>query len=135
MGILSKIQEESDFEIVDEFIQHYGMMIDSLEVVILSIKDKKRYKKGIDEIFRVIHNLKSASSYLGIEQMKKMCELVEETISVARELDGPASDELVDWLLLISDQLRCWYENLIDDEDLQQVNRHIIKIPLRLEQI
>lgn len=133
LGVLSEMQEEFDYEIVDEFLQHFGMMLDSLEGVIVSLKQQERYKNGINEIFRVAHNLKSASSYLKIEPLQKLCELVEETISVARELDGPASDEFVDWLLLVSDQLNAWYSDISEDGELEHINKQIIKIPLDME--
>ncbi len=133
MGITTQIQEEIDYEIIDEFIQHFGMMLDTLESVIISLEQENRYKQAINEIFRVMHNLKSASSYLKIEPMRKMCELVEETISVARELEGPASAELMDWLLLASDQLKNWYDDIVNDNKLSPTNKKIIRIPLEME--
>ena len=62
MGIRSELDANFDFEIVDEFLDHYSMMVDSMEVMIIDLSKPNMYVRSINELFRVFHNIKSASS-------------------------------------------------------------------------
>jgi len=52
----------------------------------------------------------------------------------ARTLNGPASEEFIDWLLLISDQFEIYRKDIENDaEYFSMLNPLIIKVPLDLE--
>ena len=57
MGIKSDLENNFDFEIVDEFLDHYSMMVESMEIMIIDLSKPSIYKRSVDELFRVFHTL------------------------------------------------------------------------------
>ena len=56
MGIRSDLDANFDFEVVDEFLDHYSMMVESMEIMILDLSNEEMYRRSVDELFRVFHN-------------------------------------------------------------------------------
>ncbi len=129
MGIRSDLDANFDFEIVDEFLDHYSMMVESMEVMIIDLSKPKMYKRSTDELFRVFHNIKSASAYLKIIPMNKLASFVEDTLEELRKKDSPVTKETVDWLLEISDMFAAWYDDLKADNELSHVKFSLLKLP------
>ena len=129
MGIKSDLDANFDFEIVDEFLDHYSMMVDSMEVMILDLSKIGMQKRSIDELFRVFHNIKSASGYLRIEPMTRLSTLVEDALEELRKQDGPVNEETINWLLAISDMFACWHEDFKQDANLSKIKYSLLKIP------
>ena len=84
MGIRSDLDSNFDYEIVDEFLDHYSMMVDYMEVMILDLKKPNKYEQSVNELFRVFHNIKSASGFLKIVQMSKLSAFVEDALEQIR---------------------------------------------------
>jgi len=129
MGIKSDLDANYDFEIVDEFLDHYSMMIDSMEVMILDLSKANMQKRSIDELFRVFHNIKSASGYLKITPMSRLATLVEDELEQLRSSTRPVNEETINWLLQISDMFSTWQQNFKMDEELAKVQFSLLKIP------
>jgi len=129
MGIRSDLDASFDFEIVDEFLDHYSMMVDSMEIMILDLSKPGMQKRSIDELFRVFHNIKSASGYLQITPMTRLATLVEDELEQLRSKPDPVNEETVNWLLEISDMFAKWHDNFKLDEELAKVRYALLKIP------
>jgi len=129
MGIKSDLDSRFDFEIVDEFLDHYSMMIDSMEVMILDLSKINMQRRSIDELFRVFHNIKSASGYLQIAPMTRLSTLVEDELEQLRSKTEPVNDETITWLLEISDMFAQWHDDLKKDAELSKVRFALLKIP------
>lgn len=129
MGVRSDLDASFDFEIVDEFLDHYSMMVDSMEVMIIDLSKPNMYKRSTDELFRVFHNIKSASGYLKIVPMNKLASFVEDALEELRKRDTPVSKETVDWLLEISDTFAAWHDDLKLDNELTHVKFSLLKLP------
>ena len=129
MGIRSDLDANFDFEIIDEFLDHYSMMVDSMEVMIIDLSKPNMYKRSTDELFRVFHNIKSASGYLKIVPMNKLASFVEDALEELRQRDTPISRETVDWLLEISDMFAAWQDDLKLDNELTHVKFSLLKLP------
>ena len=129
MGVRSDLDANFDFEIVDEFLDHYSMMVDSMEVMIIDLSKPNMYKRSIDELFRVFHNIKSASGYLKIVPMNKLASFVEDALEELRERDMPVSQETVDWLLEISDMFAAWQDDLKLNNEFTHVKFSLLKLP------
>ena len=129
MGIRSELDANFDFEIVDEFLDHYSMMVDSMEVMIIDLAKPNMYLRSVNELFRVFHNIKSASSYLKIVPMAKLAEFVEDELEVLRTKDAPISEETTNWLLAISDMFSAWHDDLKMDNELTKIKYSLLKIP------
>jgi two-component system chemotaxis sensor kinase CheA len=129
MGIRSDLDANFDFEIVDEFLDHYSMMVDSMEVMILDLQKPNMYERSINELFRVFHNIKSASGYLKITPMNRLASFVEDELEILRNKKPPINEETVNWLLAISDMFAAWQEDLKQDNQLSKIKYSLLKIP------
>jgi two-component system chemotaxis sensor kinase CheA len=131
MGVFSNLESEFDIEIIEEFFSHFSFMIDSLETLIIGLEREELYSDNINQIFRIFHNIKSASGYLKLSPINKIVTLGEEVLDECRHLTGSASEELINWLLVLSDQLQLYKKDLeFDSEELSHINHDIIKVPV-----
>jgi len=129
MGVRSDLDANFDFEIVDEFLDHYTMMVESMEVMITDLEKPSKYKRSVDELFRVFHNIKSASGYLRIISMSKLSAFVEDALEILRKTDELANNEIVTWLLSVSDMYAQWLEDLKADSELSHIKFELLKLP------
>ena len=129
MGIKSDLDANYDFEIVDEFLDHYSMMVESMEVMILDLSKPNMQRRSVDELFRVFHNIKSASGYLQITPMTRLASLVEDELEQLRTNSKSVNEETINWLLSISDMFAEWQDDLKLDQDLSKVKFSLLKIP------
>lgn len=133
LGLLGQLELEYDFDIVDDFMTHFNIFCDSLEPVIIALEDKSKYPDKINELFRMFHNMKSASGFLNIKQFVNICKIVEDILDEARTLSGPASDELIDWLLFVTDQFIIYMHDFNENKAyLSALNPKLIQVPKRL---
>ncbi len=129
MGIRSDLDTNYDYEIVDEFLDHYSMMVESMEVMIIDLTKPNMYKRSINELFRVFHNIKSASGYLQIMPMNKLASFVEDTLEELRNDKDSVNQETIDWLLQISDMFATWQDDLKLDNELTKIKFSLLKTP------
>ena len=134
MGLYSQLEIDFDLDIVEDFINHYAIMCENLEPLIIDLNKQEKFESNIGELFRIFHNLKSAGGFLKLDPIVKLATLSEDVCEEARVLDGPASEDFIDWLLLISDQFNAYRLDIENDaEYFSMLNPLIIKVPLNLE--
>ncbi|MEA3523742.1 MAG: Hpt domain-containing protein [Campylobacterota bacterium] len=129
MGVRRDLEENFDFEIIDEFLDHYAMMIDVMEMLIMDLQSADRYKRSVDELFRIFHNIKSASGFLQLEPMTRLSTFVEDILEEMRLLDTPVNDEVINWMLEINDFYMTWQDDLKFDNQLTKINFSLLKSP------
>jgi len=129
MGVRSDLDANFDYEIVDEFLDHYAMMVESMEVMILDLQKQGSFQRSVNELFRVFHNIKSASGFLKILPMSKLAAFVEDELEDLRHRNTPANDETITWLLGVSDMFAQWQDDLKLDNKLSKINFSLFKIP------
>ena len=129
MGVRSNLDANFDFEIVDEFLDHYSMMVESMEMMIIDLSKINHYKRSINELFRVFHNIKSASGYLKLTSMSKLASFVEDELEALRKAEPPISEETTNWLLDVSDMFATWQDDLKLDNELSKIRYSLLKIP------
>jgi len=133
LGILDKLEVDFEYDLIDEFVGHFGFMCDSLEELCLGLEKPEKYENDVQELFRIFHNIKSATSYFKLEPMIKLATLVEDILEEARVKKGPATQEFIDWLLVVSDQLGKWRADLEQNkEQLTPFNHMLVRIPLNI---
>ncbi|MDD2383905.1 MAG: Hpt domain-containing protein [Sulfurospirillaceae bacterium] len=136
MGILAQLEVDFDIEIVEDFISHYAIMCENMEPLVIGLNRKERYEENMGELFRIFHNMKSAAGFLKLDPIIKLAILCEDVAEDARALKGPASEEFIDWLLLVSDQFDRYRKDVENDADyFGMLNPLIIKVPYSLEKI
>lgn len=129
MGIRSDLDSNFDYEIVDEFLDHYSMMVDYMESMIIDLSKPEMYDRTVNELFRVFHNIKSASGYLKIIPMTKLSAFVEDTLDVIRTKHTSVNEETINWLLSISDMFAIWKDDLKQDKELTHIKYSLLKLP------
>ena len=129
MGIRRNLEENYDFEIVDEFLDHYAMMVEIMEPLIIELGSEDRYSHALEELFRIFHNIKSASGFLKIEPMIRLSTFVEDALEGMRYKDIPANDDVVTWLISVNDMYIQWQEDLKLDNEMTKVKFSLLKLP------
>lgn len=129
MGVKSELFSNFDFEIVDEFLDHYSMMVDAMDIMILDLSKPNMYNQSINELFRVFHNIKSATGYLQITPMAKLAEFVEDQLEEIRSKHNSVNEETLNWLFAISDMFATWRNDLKLDKELTHIKYSLLKLP------
>jgi len=129
MGVRRDLEDNYDFEIVDEFLDHYAMMVEIMEPLIIDLGKQERYKHSLEELFRIFHNIKSASSFLKIEPMVRLSTFIEDALEKMRFQDGPANDEVLNWLVAVNDMYIQWQEDLKLDNPMTKITFSLLKLP------
>lgn len=129
MGVQSELFSNFDFEIVDEFLDHYSMMVDAMDVMILDLSKPNMYNQSINELFRVFHNIKSASGYLKITAMAKLAGFVEDQLEEIRSKHASVNEETINWLFAVSDMFATWRNDLKLDKELTHIKYSLLKLP------
>lgn len=129
MGLKSDLYSNFDYEIVDEFLDHYSLMVDAMEVMILDLSKPNMYEQSVNELFRVFHNIKSASGYLQITPMSKLSTFVEDILEDMRANHSSANEETINWLLKIDDMFNVWKSDIRLDRELSHIKYSLLKLP------
>ena len=129
MGVRRDLEDNFDFEIVDEFLDHYSMMIDVMEPLIIDLGKESNYERSVEELFRIFHNIKSATTFLQLEPISRLASFVEDALEQMRTYSPPANDELINWLLAINDMFLLWQDDLKLDNELTKINFSLLKLP------
>jgi len=132
MGVYAELESEFDFEIVEEFLSHFIIMIEPMEKLVIGLKNEASFSDNINQLFRTFHNIKSATGYLKIKPINTLVTLVEEVLEECRLVEGEGSEALVSWLILVCDQLSDYRDDLENDvEKFCVLNHRIIKVPVK----
>ena len=129
MGIRSTLEANFDFEIIDEFLDHYAMMSEIMESLIIDLGNSERYHRSIEELFRIFHNIKSASGYLQIQPMIRLSTFVEDALEQLRTRDKVVNEETITWLISVSDMFMQWHEDLKMDNELTKIHFSLLILP------
>ncbi|KAB0612071.1 phosphorelay protein [Campylobacter hyointestinalis] len=135
MGILKQLETDYDLDIVEDFLTHFDFMSSSLDSLIIKLSRKEVCSENLDEIFRIFRNIKSAAEFLKLEPLIKLATLCEDILDEAKnqkDENSEASDEFIDWLLLVADQVEAYRIDIENDELYFHIlNPKIINIPKR----
>ncbi|MDD2781388.1 Hpt domain-containing protein [Sulfuricurvum sp.] len=129
MGIRSALEANFDFEIIDEFLDHYAMMSEVMESLIIDLGNVERYHRSIEELFRIFHNVKSASGYLQIQPMVRLSTFVEDALEQLRTRDKIVNEETINWLISVADMFMQWQEDFKMDNELTKIHFSLLILP------
>jgi two-component system chemotaxis sensor kinase CheA len=129
MGVRTDLENNFDFEIIDEFLDHYAMMIEIMEPLIVDLGNEQRFHRSLDEMFRIFHNIKSATSYLKVEPMVRLATFAEDALEQLRARDTKVNEETVTWLIAVSDMFLQWQEDFKMDNELSKIPFSLLILP------
>jgi len=127
MGIQDYLYSEFEPEIVEEFLMMLDSVEDSIDFIINDLENN--YEDSINELFRIFHNLKSATAFLKIKRFNSYTKLVEAILEKARKYKSLPSEELIDWLFTVAEQFHIWYEDIDNNRELSPIIPKLLKIP------
>ena len=107
--------QNTDEYLFDIFKNQYYTQLTVIETLIAQLDSKTTYKQNIDQLFRIFHNFKSSTTYLGLDVMKELIVEVENILEVLRAEDGPAQKEIIQWFDSLIPHLFCWRDELEND--------------------
>ena len=126
MGVQDYLYNEFDSEIVEEFLMMLDIVEDNLDLIIEGLYES--YEENINELFRIFHNLKSATAFLRLDRINKFAHFVENVLEKARK-KKKADENLINWLFDVAEQFHIWYKNIDSNEELAPLNPKVLKIP------
>lgn len=129
MGIRTDLENNFDFEIIDEFLDHFAMMVEIMEPMIIDLGNQDRYHRSIEELFRIFHNIKSASGYLQVEPMNRLAMFAEDALETLRSRDKVVNEETITWLISVSDMFLQWQEDFKMDNELSKIHFSLLILP------
>jgi len=125
MKIQDYLYSEFDSSIVEEFLMMLDVMEDTLDLTIERLQEDSSV---INDLFRMFHNLKSATGFLKIKRIHNFAHFVEDILDEVREKQK-INNELTDWLFKVADQFHQWYHDINENEKLSPINPQLLKIP------
>ncbi len=125
MGISDYLYSEFDSDIVEEFLMLLDVLEDNMDLTIESLYQDS---EALNDLFRMFHNLKSASGFLKLKRIQTFAHFVEDILQDARD-KNKITEELIDWLFKVSNQFHIWYRNITNNEELAPLQKEIFKIP------
>lgn len=106
---------EIDTYLLDIFKNQYDKQLAIIQTLINGLSSVKTYKENVNQLFRMFHNFKSSTSYLGLETMKELIVEVENVLEVLRTQNAPAQNEIIQWFYNVAEQLFLWQDELQND--------------------
>jgi len=125
VGISDYLYSEFDSDIVEEFLMLLDVLEDNMDLTIESLYQDS---EALNDLFRMFHNLKSASGFLKLKRIQTFAHFVEDILQDARD-KNKITEELIDWLFKVSNQFHIWYRNITNNEELAPLQKEIFKIP------
>lgn len=130
MGIKDSLEQKYDYEILEQFLDHFLMMMDVIDIIVMDLNKKEMYKNNVDELFRTFHNIKSATGYLKLTSITSLSQFVESFLEEMRLFDGPANEETISWLLRVGDIFKSWQKEISENaEMLSKIDYKLLKLP------
>lgn len=129
MGIKSKLESEFDYGIVDEFLDHYSLMIELMEPLVVTLANERNFYKNLDELFKILHNIASATEYLQIEPIRRLAIFVEDFLGNLKLTSRVLDNNGVNWLIQISDMFSKWGDDLQQDNELSKIPFELLVLP------
>jgi two-component system chemotaxis sensor kinase CheA len=124
VGISDYLYSEFDSDIVEEFLMLLDVLEDNMDLTIESLYQDS---ESLNDLFRMFHNLKSASGFLKLKRIQIFAHFVEDILQEARD-KNKITEELIDWLFKVSNQFHIWYRNITNNEELAPLQKEIFKI-------
>ncbi len=129
MGIKSKLQSEFDYGIVDEFLDHYSLMTELIEPLVVGLTSERTFHKNLDELFKIFHNIKSATEYLQIESIGRLSLFVEDFLGQLKMKGKILNDDTTAWMIKISDMFARWNDDFENDSELSKIPFELLVLP------
>lgn len=101
-----------DLGAMDELKDKFSWLEENMETKTLKLQSYDHYTESARDLFRAFHSIKAISNYLKLKHVTATFHAIEEVLAILLHKKPPANQEIVDWLLLINDQLIEWHQQI-----------------------
>ncbi len=130
MGILEQLELEYELDEVEKFLHFFRILCDEFEPLIIELSSKDKYKSALEKIEQLAHNTAWAARRLSLAEVTDFCVFCEEMMNEAKKFEGPASDEFIDWMLLVGEQFENYCKSYEENaSNLALFNPLIVNVP------
>ena len=98
---------------MNEYILSLGDTLEKLEANLFSL-EKEKNVDSLNEIFRLIHNCKGESNYVGFSKLSEFAHITENLLDKLRKQEIEINSEVIDLLFSAVDILKSVYKKLIE---------------------
>jgi chemotaxis protein histidine kinase CheA len=123
VGVKDYLYSEFDSEIVDEFLSLLDVIEDNLDILLDEFENNPEV---VNDLFRMFHNLKSATAFLKLKRISNYAHLIEDILNKVRGKENISKD-VIDWLYDATAQIHKWYEEINNNEELSKADMSILK--------
>ena len=110
-------------EDLEELKDELAKASETMEGLVLGLKNRSHYVKTSDTLFRIFHNIKELSKYSHTNSIYKTAKIVEEILAILRHKKPPVPAELLDWLLLVKDFISDWSNEFeLENYDVEAID-------------
>jgi HD-like signal output (HDOD) protein len=124
------IDFSTDMVAQEELRDLFTTMMDEIEQNVMAIGTPETYKDAVDQLFRQFHTMKALSMYLSVAPLVEVMKTLEDILSMMRHKAPPGRVDVVDWLLLVSDEMREWapYMNNYKYENITRIPSYMLNM-------
>ena len=112
------MEESYDWDIFEIFKEQLEIQLPKIEQEILLLDDQKTKNDAVNEIFRTFHTYKSNTDYLQLQPFYTLVSKSEDVLSALREDKTLVSEAIIEWLLLVTDQMTIWMHEMEDGTNI-----------------
>ena len=121
MGILDSLHEKFTDEIIEELLHALDELDLDCEALSLGLLRPDTHAKDAKRLRKLFLHFSDLCLYLQLGLLSEFCALVIDILNDFLALDKPASDELVDWLILVSAQVNKYKQDLEQNAQMLSV--------------
>lgn len=107
--------DDIDYDLLDLFKNQFNKQLLSIKDLLSNLEENIDYEESVNALFRIFHNFKSSTSYLGLNPIKELVVAVEDVLETIRSNKTPINKEIIEWLYAINTQLHFWKTQMQED--------------------
>ncbi len=116
-------------ESVEDLKEKLISFAEVFENSLMDLQKSDLYKNRIDNIFRDIHSIKALSMSAKMDVMTKTFKIVEDVFDILRYKQPPIKQEIIDWLLMLSDYFKLWAEDFENEKyEIEPVDQYTLNM-------
>ncbi|MCP4266666.1 MAG: hypothetical protein GY777_14035 [Candidatus Brocadiaceae bacterium] len=116
-----------DEEFINDFLKEASEGFQQVEVDFVTLEKEPQNTDLINNIFRVIHSLKGASSFLGFKNLESVSHKTEDVLNKLRKTELNLNSDVMDILLDAVDTIKLILHEMEDNKTDTAVNTEDIK--------
>ncbi len=116
-----------DNEILQEFLVEAGELFDQLNDQFIELEKSPEDSDLINAIFRAYHTIKGGAGFMKLTPMVEICHRAEDAINEVRQGERQVTEEMVDIMFQVLDELDGMFSTVRAGEELADANADLLQ--------